>query len=155
MRINNHDFESRATIKTMSSTETINQFYQAIIDKNVAAICQSYVPCEETYVILEGPRYTTLGYEKIAKGWGDFCNSPLTLNKIEWVEGPFAEESTDMAWVGGMIVLTVQVKGKEFSVQFRSTFVLRKSVDDIWQIKHEHVSAPLEDPYGIGDWLKK
>ena len=70
----------------MLPVETINHFYQSIIDKNVEAIRASYVLSEETYVILEGPRYTTLGYEKIAKGWGDFCDSPLTLNKIEWVE---------------------------------------------------------------------
>ena len=139
----------------MLPVETINHFYQSIIDKNVEAIRTSYVPSEETYVILEGPRYTTLGYEKIAKGWGDFCDSPLTLNKIEWVEGPFEETSTDMAWVGGMIVLTVEVKGREFTVQFRSTFVLCKNEQNQWQIKHEHVSAPLQDPYGIGDWLKK
>ena len=139
----------------MLPVETINHFYQSIIDKNVEAIRASYVLSEDTYVILEGPRYTTLGYEKIAKGWGDFCDSPLTLNKIEWVEGPFEETSTDMAWVGGMIVLTVEVKGKEFAVQFRSTFVLRKNQENQWQIKHEHVSAPLQDPYGIGDWLKK
>ena len=139
----------------MLPVETIDHFYQSIIDKNVEAIRASYVPSEETYVILEGPRYTTLGYEKIAKGWGDFCDSLLTLNKIEWVEGPFEETSTDMAWVGGMIVLTVEVKGKEFVVQFRSTFVLRKNQENQWQIKHEHVSAPLQDPYGIGDWLKK
>ena len=139
----------------MLPIETINHFYQSIIDKNVEAIRASFVLSEETYVILEGPRYTTLGYEKIAKGWGDFCDSPLTLNKIEWVEGPFEETSTDMAWVGGMIVLTVEVKGKEFSVQFRSTFVLRKNESNIWQIKHEHVSAPQQDPYGIGVWLKK
>jgi ketosteroid isomerase-like protein len=137
----------------MSPIETINHFYQAIIDKRVEDIRLSYVPSEETYVILEGPRYTTLGFEKIAKGWGYFCNSPLTLNKIEWVEGPIEETSIDMAWVGGMIVLTVEVKGKEFAVQFRSTFVLRKNEENNWQIKHEHVSAPLEDPYGIGDWL--
>ena len=138
----------------MSPIETINHFYQAIIEKKVEDIRLSYVPSEETYVILEGPRYTTLGYEKIAKGWGDFCESALTLNKIEWVEGPFEETSSDMAWVGGMIILTVEVKEKEFAVQFRSTFVLRKDEEDNWQIKHEHVSAPLANPYGIGDWLK-
>lgn len=138
----------------MSPIETIDCFYQAIIDKRVEDICSNYVPSKETYVILEGPRYTTLGFKKIAKGWGDFCNSSLTLNKIMWVEGPFEETSFDMAWIGGMIVLTVEVKGKEFTVQFRSTFILRKNAENIWQIKHEHVSAPLKDPYGIGDWLK-
>jgi hypothetical protein len=24
-----------------------------------------------------------------------------------------------------------------------------------WLIRHEHVSGALQDPYGIGDWLKK
>jgi hypothetical protein len=138
----------------MSPIETINHFYQAIIDKRVEDIRLGYVPSEETYVILEGPRYTTLGFEKIAKGWGDFCDSPLTLNKIEWVEGPFEETSERMSYVAGMIVLTVEVKEKEFSVQFRSTFVLLKNEENVWQIKHEHVSGPLPDPYGIGDWLK-
>lgn len=76
---------------------------------------------------MEGSRYTTLGYEKIAMGWGDFCDSLLTLNKIEWVESPFEETSTNMSWVGGMIVFTVEVKGKEFAVQFRITFVLPKN----------------------------
>jgi ketosteroid isomerase-like protein len=138
----------------ISPVETINGFYAAIIDKRVEDIRKSYVYSENTYVILEGPRYTTLGYEKIAKGWGDFCNSPLTLEKIVWVEGPFVEESGDMAWVAGMIVLTVAAKGKEFSVQFRASFVLRQNEWGTWQIRHEHVSAPLPDPYGIGDWLK-
>ena len=59
-----------------------------------------------------------------------------------------------MAWVEGMIGLTVEVKGKGFTFQFRLTFILRKNVINIWQIKHEHVSAPLESPYGISDWLK-
>lgn len=81
----------------MSPIETIDHFYQAIIDKRVKDIRLSYVPSEETYVILECPRYTTLGYEKIAKGWGDFCESALTLNKIEWVEGLFEETSSNMA----------------------------------------------------------
>jgi ketosteroid isomerase-like protein len=134
---------------------TINAFYQSIIDKNVADICHTYVPSEATYVVLEGPRYTTLGYSKIAKGWADFCESPLLLKKIEWVEGPFEETGADMAWVGGQIVLTVEVKEKEFAVQFRATFVLRVGEAGTWQIKHEHVSGPLSDPYGIGDWLKK
>ena len=71
-----------------------------------------------------------------------------------WVEGPFGETSLHMAWVEGMIGLTVEVKGKGFTFQFRLTFILRKNVINIWQIKHEHVSAPLESPYGISDWLK-
>jgi ketosteroid isomerase-like protein len=133
---------------------TINQFYQSIIDKNWDGICHTYVPSEETYVVLEGPRYTTLGFSKISKGWKDFCDSDISLQKIEWIEGPFEESAETMAWVGGQIILTVEIKEKVFSVQFRATFVLRKNQSNEWQIRHEHVSGPLADPYGIGDWLK-
>ena len=137
-----------------SPLTAIAAFFEAIMNKNTAEICAAYVPSAETYVVLEGPRYTTLGYENIAKGWGDFCDSPLTLKEIEWIEGPFEETNADMAWVGGQIVLTVEAKEKQFAVQFRATFVLRKNEQNHWQIKHEHVSGPLPDPYGIGDWLK-
>lgn len=138
-----------------SAVESIGSFYEAIILKEVNRICASYIPNEDTYVILEGPRYATLGFSKISKGWFDFCNSGLSLEKIEWVEGPFSEESTDMAWIGGQIVLTVGLNGQSFTRQFRASFVLRKDADGAWKIRHEHVSGPLEDPYGIGDWLKK
>ncbi|MCS6968806.1 MAG: nuclear transport factor 2 family protein [Cytophagales bacterium] len=140
----------------MNPVVAANQaFYQAIIEKRVADICASYVPSEDTYVILEGPRYTTLGYEKIAKGWADFCASPLWLKSIEWVEGPFCQIEGCMAWLAGIILLTVQVHERDFTVKFRATFVMRQNQQGRWQIQHEHVSAPLNDPYGIGDWLKK
>jgi ketosteroid isomerase-like protein len=142
----------------MTSIETINHFYQAIIDKNTSKICSFYVQNEQTYVVLEGPRLTTLGFSKIEKGWIDFCASGLTLDKIEWLEGPFCEESTDMAWVGGVIRLTISITGKSFEQTFRASFVLRKSIENTeggWLIRHEHVSGALADPYGIGDWLKK
>jgi ketosteroid isomerase-like protein len=137
----------------MTPIHTINQFYQAIIEKRVADICANYVLSEQTYVFVEGPRYSTLGYAAIAKGWGDFCDSALKLLKIEWLEGPFAQENQTLACVSGMIILTVEVKEKVFSVQFRASFVLQK-MDTTWQISHEHVSIPATDPYGIGDWLK-
>lgn len=139
----------------MSPTQTVNAFFDAIMAKDVKAICDTYVPSPTTYVVLEGPRYTTLGYDKIALGWSDFCSSPLSLSSIQWVEGPFEEMSTDMAWVAGQIILTVQTNGKSFAVKFRATFVLRQGATQAWQIRHEHVSGPLPDPYGIGDWLKK
>jgi ketosteroid isomerase-like protein len=58
-----------------------------------------------------------------------------------------------MAWVAGIIRLTVSVKEKSFQNTFRATFVLLR-VAGGWKIKHEHVSGALNDPYGIGDWLK-
>jgi ketosteroid isomerase-like protein len=138
----------------MTVLETINTHYQVIIDKDVEGICSKYFPSEETYVILEGPRLTTIGFEKIKKGWTDFCASNLKLISINWMEGPFVEEAATMAWVAGIISLKVAVNDTEFENIFRSTFVLVKQEDN-WKIKHEHVSLVHADPYGIGDWLKK
>jgi ketosteroid isomerase-like protein len=138
----------------MTALETINSHYQVIIDKDVEGICSKYFPSEETYVILEGPRLTTIGFEKIKKGWTDFCASNLKLISINWMEGPFVEEAATMAWVAGIISLKVAVNDTKFENIFRSTFVLIKQEND-WKIKHEHVSLEHADPYGIGDWLKK
>lgn len=137
----------------MVIAKRIEQFWDAVMKKDMSGIEAAYVPVEETYVILEGPRYSTLGFPKIIKGWGDFTNSPITLLSIVWVEGPFEEIEHEMAWVAGITDITISVNGKEFTTRFRCSFVM-KLVDDDWKIKHEHVSAPLEDPYGIGDWLK-
>lgn len=133
---------------------TINQHYTAIIQKNLEAICDKYEPSEATYVVLEGPRLTTRGYEKIKKGWTDFCASGLRLLSIDWTEGPFEETSAAMAWVAGIVELKVEVNGRAFSNTFRTSFVLVNSNGE-WKIKHEHVSIVHPDPYGIGDWLKK
>jgi ketosteroid isomerase-like protein len=144
----------------MTALDTINEHYQVIINKNIDGICAKYVPSAETYVVLEGPRLTTIGYEKIKKGWTDFCNSSLQLLSIEWIEGPFADEHETMAWVAGIIKLRVKVfgdntsGGKEFENTFRTSFVLIKH-ESVFKIKHEHVSVVHPDPYGIGDWLKK
>ncbi len=137
----------------MKAIEIINAHYIAIINKNLDEICNKYVPSEETYVILEGPRHTTIGFEKIKKGWTDFCSSSLQLNSIEWIEGPFSQEATSMAWVAGIIKLSVTVKDKIFDNIFRASFVLTEH-NGILKIKHEHVSLVHPDPYGIGDWLK-
>jgi ketosteroid isomerase-like protein len=138
-----------------SAAATINEFYQAIIRKEVATICSNYAPSEQTYVFVEGPRYATLGRSNIDRGWHDFCDSALRLESVEWTEGPFVEETPAMAWVAGQIFLKVTLNGTNFERKFRATFVLKSSVEGTWQIIHEHVSAPMEDPYGIGDWLKK
>jgi ketosteroid isomerase-like protein len=142
-----------------SPQASIDDFYEAIIRKDYEAICAAYVPGADTYVFVEGPRYSTLGTDNIFKGWRDFNAAPMSLQSITWTEGPNTEQSGDetgaMAWVAGILVLRIDVKGKVFEQTFRATFVLRKNAEGAWQIRQEHVSAPLPDPYGIGDWLVK
>lgn len=133
--------------------DTIAAFYAAITAKDAARIGTHYVPDEGTYVILEGPRLATMGFSKIQKGWEDFCASGLSLAAIDWLEGPLVEAGGEMAWVAGIVRLKVVLHGKAFEQTFRATFVLRRH-KGAWQIRHEHVSGALADPYGIGDWLK-
>jgi len=138
----------------MTLAARTRKFWDAVKAKNIVGISEAYFPSEDTYVILEGPRYSTKGVEKIIKGWGDFCSSAITMTGIEWEEGPFEEIEGDMGWIGGIFNIHLSVNQKEFSNKFRCSFVFRCYEDD-WKIKHEHVSAPMQDPYGIGDWLKK
>lgn len=139
-----------------NALETVAKHYQAIVNKDLPGILDKYFPSEETYVILEGPRLTTIGFEKIKKGWADFCQSAIALRSIEWLEGPFHQQTETMAWVAGIIRLHVTVLEQSFDNIFRATFVLvPDATTGQWRIRHEHVSGALPDPYGIGDWLKK
>lgn len=137
-----------------SPLELINEHYQVILNKDIIGIADKYFPSEQTYVILEGPRLTTIGYEKIKKGWTDFCNSPLRLISIEWLEGPFVQQTAAMAYVAGIIKFKIGSAETVFENTFRTTFVLMQH-EGKWKIQHEHVSIAHPDPYGIGDWLKK
>ncbi len=137
----------------MVLAKRVEKFWDSVKKKDMSGIEEAYVPSEQTYVILEGPRYSTLGVAKIFKGWKDFSDSPIGLLSMDWVEGPYEEIEGNMGWVGGITDIAISVNGKKFTTRFRCTFVMAL-VDGDWKIKHEHVSAPLEDPYGIGDWLK-
>jgi hypothetical protein len=138
-----------------SAAEFIDHFYQAIIRKELETIRASYWPEPETYVILEGPRLATQGYTKIAEGWGDFCQSAITLQGIEWLEGPFEYPFADSITLAGVIRLWGSIPGMlDFDNTFRTTFLLKKT-ETGFNILHEHVSGAMSDPYGIGDWKKK
>jgi len=137
-----------------SPIAAINDHYRVIIEKDLSGILSKYVADEQTYVVLEGPRLTSKGYTKVSKGWSDFCLSPIQLNCVDWVEGPYAEQSAEMSWVSGVIRLQVQISNQTFYNIFRASFVLVRKADQ-WLIHHEHISIVHPDPYGIGDWLKQ
>ena len=137
-----------------SLKEIAEKHYAAVVEKRVAEILDYYVKSDQTYVFVEGPRWSTVGYERIAKGWRDFCDSPIAVEKVEWIEGPRSEISGDMGWIGGQVELTVNINGQTKAIRFRGTFVMRLEADGKWRVIHEHFSQPAENPYGIGDWLK-
>lgn len=134
--------------------DRITKFFNAIIAEDIEEIKNGYIQNERTYVVLEGPRLATKGYAAIAKGWNDFTISSIAMTKIVWTDGPFEEIIGDMGWISGITELHLNVGGKEVFNTFRSSFVMVKENGD-WKIRHEHVSAPHPDPYGVGDWLKK
>ncbi len=134
--------------------DRITKFFNSIIDRDIEEIKNGYCQDEKTYVVLEGPRYSTKGFDLISKGWSDFTNSPIAMTKIVWTEGPFEEIVGDIGWISGITELYLDVKGKKVFNTFRASFVFKRENND-WKIRHEHVSAPHPDPYGIGDWLEK
>ena len=138
-----------------SLKEIAEQHYAAAVEKRVEEILDNYVKSDETFVFVEGPRWSTVGFENIAKGWRDFCDSAISLEKVEWIEGPRSEISGDMGWIGGQVELTVRINEQLNTIRFRGTFVMRLEADGKWRVIHEHFSQPAADPYGIGDWLKK
>lgn len=138
-----------------SLKQTAERHYRAVVEKDVAEITDHYVKSPETYVFVEGPRWATVGYENIAKGWRDFCGSAIEVEKIEWTEEPKSQVSGDMGWIAGQVELTVKINEQRKTIRFRGTFVMRLEADGKWRVAHEHFSQPATDPYGIGDWLKK
>ena len=129
--------------------------FNAIINKEVEKILNSYSTSEDLLVFVEGPRWATLGYENVAKGWRVFINSEIALKQCDWVENLQSKIIGEVGFVGGIVELQVRIKEQTMIIRFRGTFVFEKSSDGEWRIIHEHFSQPAADPYGIGDWLKK
>ena len=138
----------------ISLTAISRRHFDSIIEKNVEAILNSYGDSEDLSVFVEGPRWATHGFENVAKGWRDFCDSAISLKRCEWVENLFSKTVGEMGIVAGIVELTVEIKGETKTIRFRGTFVFEQQGAE-WKIIHEHFSQPAEDPYGIGDWLKK
>ncbi len=129
--------------------------FEAVIQKNIEEILDSYSTSENLLVFVEGPRWATLGYENVSKGWTDFVESPISLKKCVWLENPEAKVNNTMGFVAGIVKLTVEINEKIQTIKFRGTFVFEKDAEENWKIIHEHFSQPAQDPYGIGDWLKE
>jgi ketosteroid isomerase-like protein len=128
--------------------------FQAVVEKRVADIIDHYTNSESLYVFVEGPRWSTIGFERVSTGWRAFHDAPLSVTAVEWIEGPFFQATEQLAWIAGITELHVQVGDEHKAVRFRGTFVLQPESDGQWRIVHEHFSQPAADPYGIGDWLK-
>lgn len=130
------------------------EHFRAVIEKRVDEVIDHYSNTPELLVFVEGPRWATLGFENVAKGWRDFTDAPMRVVDCQWVENLQSKVVGKMGFVAGVVELKVEVKGQPKTVRFRGTFVMEQEADEKWRIVHEHFSQPAENPYGFGDWLK-
>lgn len=132
--------------------ETAAYMLDSVRDRDLDGVLDCFDPSPDTYVYLEGPRWTNKGGERIRQGWRDYFKAPIELHGWRWAEGPEVHESGDLALVAGVIDYQFEGAGQPRHLKMRMTWVLRRT-DGVWRILHEHGSQPLADPYGTGDWL--
>ncbi|MEO6019345.1 MAG: nuclear transport factor 2 family protein [Knoellia sp.] len=135
------------------AVETPVRMLDSLTQQDLAGVLDCFDPAEDTYVFVEGPRWTNRGGERIRDGWRDYFVAPQKLASWAWVEGPEVHESGDLALVAGVIRYDFEIDGASVPMKFRMTWVLRRAHGE-WRILHEHGSQPLPDPYGTGDWLR-
>ena len=132
--------------------QTASLMLDSLRDRDLDGVLDCFDAADDTYVFVEGPRWTNKGGRKIHQGWRDYFQAPILLHSWAWVEGPEVHESGDLALVAGVIEYAFEGGGRPRQLRMRMTWVLRRT-DGIWRIIHEHGSQPLPDPYGTGDWL--
>lgn len=133
--------------------DLVDAHFRHTIAKQADAIIERYAATADTYVFVEGPRWSTTGIDRIDTGWRAYVDAPMAMMDFTWVEGPHAGVSDSMAWHAGIVDIDMQIGATQTRVRFRATHVLRRGADGEWRIEHEHFSQPAADPYGIGDWL--
>lgn len=139
-----------STERTPVDTATL--MLDSVRDRDLEGVLDCFDKADDTYVYLEGPRWTNRGGERIHKGWRDYFDAPIELNQWRWTEGPYVFESSDLATVCGVIEYDFMGGGEPKHLKMRMTWVVRRGEDRVWRIVHEHGSQPLADPYGTGDW---
>jgi ketosteroid isomerase-like protein len=137
---------------TLSPLETVTRMLDAVRDRQAETVLDCFDPGADTYVFLEGPRWTNRGGQRIRQGWRAYFQAPIRLRSWAWTEGPDTHESGDLALVLGVISYAFEAAGERRPLLMRMTWALRRG-DGVWRILHEHGSQPLADPYGTGDWL--
>jgi hypothetical protein len=142
---------------------TIEAMLDAVIDRRLKDVLDSFSAGDDAYVFVEGPRWSTRGGDRIAQGWRAYFDAPIRIDSYRWIEGPY-----ELAWLGaagtsgrlgdgplalvaGILDYAVRGNGKAGTLRMRMSWLLRAE-DDRWRIVHEHGSQPLADPYGAGDW---
>lgn len=135
--------------------ETAALLLDSIQNRELEGVLDSFDEADDTYIFVEGPRWTNRGGRRIHQGWRDYFDAPILLRSWRWTEGPYVFEDAALATVCGVVEYQFEGAGEPRPMLMRMTWVVRRGADGVWRIIHEHGSQPLEDPYGTGDWLKK
>ena len=138
---------------TRTPLDTACLMLDSLRDRQLDGVLDAFDPSPDTYIFVEGPRWTNKGGERIHKGWRDYFNAPIKLLEWRWTEGPEVFESDTLALVCGVVEYQFEGAGQPRPLAMRMTWAMRLNDDGVWRIVHEHGSQPLEDPYGTGDWL--
>ncbi len=115
--------------------------FEAIRRKDLGQILSLYSQSEDLLVFVEGPRWATVGYDKVNRGWTDFINSSIALIGCEWVENLTTRVIGNAGFVSGISELKLEINGEPRTIRFRGTFVLENQQDG-WKVIHEHFSQP-------------
>lgn len=145
---------------TGGALAAVEALLAAVVDRRVADVVAAYDAGPATYVFPEGPRWSTRGGERVEAGWRAWLGTPNAIFGSAWVEGPYAQQAGELAWVAGVLDLDTDTATGLRPLRMRASYVLRRTegsaggpAEGAWRIVHEHFSRPDPDPYGRGDWL--
>ncbi len=141
-------------MKNQELIEKSKVHFKAVIEKDIEKIINFYSETEDLLVFVEGPRWRTLGFNNVSKGWRDFADSKINVSDCEWADCIESQVTDKMGFVAGIVEMKIEIDGLISNIRFRGTFIFEKDSAGNWKVIHEHFSQPAADPYGIGDWLK-
>jgi ketosteroid isomerase-like protein len=132
--------------------EACRRLFRAIADFDVPAIQDRYLQEDRLFIILEGPRSTSQGFdlERNRRGWSALLGQ-VTFFYFEFTDDLHAGRENDLAWVAGTLRYAYAPYGAaqpETFAESRGTWILERHAGD-WKIVSEHVSFPLADPYPL------
>jgi ketosteroid isomerase-like protein len=137
---------------TNPALKVVENLLTSIRERNLQGILNSYEQSDDLYVFLEGPRWSSRTYTSVSTGWTAWFNASLEITGHEWLEGPAEITVGDLTTLQGIMNMHTHTPAQTKILKIRGTWVMRRGEDGQWRIVHEHVSAPMEDPYGTGDW---
>ncbi|NJM53166.1 MAG: hypothetical protein HC846_07115 [Blastocatellia bacterium] len=100
----------------MKNSELIDkttEHFEAVKQKLTEKILNFYANSKDLLVFVEGPRWRTLEYENVARGWRDFVDSKINVKDCQWVDCLESREAEGMGFVAGISELTVEIDGKQ------------------------------------------